>query len=339
VIDVAGVLQAVPGFETFCSVEKLHNLVETLRADSNFQIKIAGTSVNGIPIHHVRFGKGSVKALVVAFPHCSEPIGSLTVFSLLTLLARGNRELTEADVEWHIVPCIDPDGALLNEGWTQQLFTLANHMRHFYKQQLRDQAECSFPIHHNRLVFDRPTKEARVLQGLLEEIRPDFYSSLHNGVMGGAYFLISRDIGGKYYRQLKELLERQRIPLQESPPRLEGGASFAPGICEPIATWKYYDQLEKTTPCPEQVLNFGANSWDYLAQIKESALTFVSELPHVRHPSDGSQQATSQNLRQLKLRLDADKKFVVTVILEEWEKATSTPRVLSTRRYWKAWLL
>ena len=321
-IDVAEVLRTVSGFKTFCSVEKIHQLVKTLRTDSTrFQIEVAGTSANGLPIHHVRFGNGSVKTLFVGFPHPNEPIGGLTVFSLLTQLNQESRSLVDADVEWHIVPCIDPDGAMLNEGWSQEAFTIESYMRNFHRQELRDQVECSFPIKHKRLVFDQPTKEAKILQGLLTEIRPDFYYSLHNNFgTGGAWYLLTRDIDQKYYRELYSLLEKENVPLKVDMPYGEFCAQFGAGIKEPTPMKKYYDFLERTAPFPEKVLQAGACSWDYLAEIKDSAVTFVAELPYVRHPSDGSKKETTQNLRQLKLKIDAENKFVATVILEEWEK-------------------
>jgi hypothetical protein len=225
-----------------------------------------------------------------------------------------------AGVEWHIVPCIDPDGAILNEGWTQTAFTLANYMRNFHKQELQDQVEMSFPIEHKRLVFGRPVKEAKILQGLLEEIRPDFYHSLHNAITGGAFFCLTRDIHRECYSQLYELLRQHRIPLQENPPDQAWCVQFAAGVEEAFTTRKFYDFLEKTTPFPEGQLQAGACSWEYLTQIKPGALTFIAELPYLKHSSDGSTRETGENLRRLKLRLDAENKFLITVILEAWEK-------------------
>lgn len=321
-INVQEVLRDVPHFDTFCSVEKLHGLVERLRADSRFEIEIAGNSVNGAPIHHVRFGKGSVKALVVAFPHCHEPIGGLTVFSLMTLLHQGNPALLESDVEWHIVPCIDPDGALLNEGWTQKPFVLRDYTRNVYVQALRDQVDFCFPITHKKLRVDQPSKEAKILQGLLDRIRPDFYFSLHNTRTGGAFYLLSRDIGQSYYRQIYELLEQQHFPIQKRPIWKEVCAQFSTGIVEMFSIKKFYDYLEQATPSPEEdeLVRYGAGSWEYLEEIKPSAMTFVAELGYARHPSDESEKQTGQNLRHFKLRVDADSKYLATVLLEEWEK-------------------
>lgn len=318
-INIQTVLGEMPHFETFCSVDKLHGLIERVGEDLRFEIRVAGKSVNGVPIHHVRFGSGPVKVLVVGLPHCNEPIGSLTVFSLLWLLKQRNRALVEADVEWHIVPCIDPDGAKLNEGWSQKPFTLQNYMKHYYLQAARDQVDGSFPITYKKLVVaDPPSPEARVLQSILHEVKPDLYFSLHNTRTGGAFYYVSRDLGQKYYRDIYDLLERNRFPIQKRPQWKEICAQYSVGIVETITLKKYYDYLEKTTPNPEKLLPYGAPSWEYLPQVKPDALTFIAEMGYARHPSDESETPTGQNLRQFKLRIDADSKYLATILLEEW---------------------
>jgi Zinc carboxypeptidase len=322
VIDVAEVLRAVPTFTNFCSVRTLEQFVKSLREHPRgFRIEIAGMSEQGAPIHHVRFGHGSLKVLLVGFPHANEPIGGLTVFSLLSLLAQGHSELLQADVEWHIVPCIDPDGASLNEAWTQTVFSLESYLRGFHRQELCDQAECSFPINHKGLVFNEPTPEAQVLQDILTRVRPDLYYSLHNAWVGGAFFALSRDIDPRRYLQLHELLAAHHVPLRTDPVLGEG--RLADGVFEVATVRGLYDRLEKTMPHPERALRSGECSWEYLERIKPDALTLVTELPYVRHPLDGSDRDTGQSCRQLKLRLDAENKYLVTMILEEWERVVA----------------
>jgi Zinc carboxypeptidase len=320
--DVAAVLEAIPSFHKFCSVKELHALVQAVSAHStSFQVKVAGTSVNGVPIHHVTFGRGSIKALIVGFPHANEPIGGLTVSSLLTLLVQRHPGLIRADVEWHIVPCIDPDGAILNEGWTQKPFTLESYMRNFHRQDIRDQVDGSFPLKHKKLSFDSPSKEAMVLRSVISEVLPDFLFSLHNTIgASGAFYLLTHDIEKKYHLQLYRLLESYGIPMEANPYGSEWNTRFGAGIREPTSTKKYYDYLEKITPSPEDLVNWGATSWDYLAELKSGAVTFVAELPHAKHPCVGSTRELTQELRRLKLRVDADNKFVAAAILEEWDK-------------------
>lgn len=319
-IDVSNVLRQVPHFETFCSVAKLRKLVESLRGDSRFHIQTLGESVGGEPIHHVRFGSGSLKALVVGGPHAMEPIGSLTVFSLLTLLHQRNRTLLDADIEWHVVPCIDPDGAVLNEGWTQAPFTFENYVKNFYLQSTADMVDTSFPIKHKRLVWEQPSREAALLKGLIDRVLPDFYYGLHNAWIGGAFYFISRDIDHEYHRELYSLLERHGVAVQRRPLWKEVCAQYGEGIVEMIDVTKHYDYVERTTPNPENVVRYGASSRYYLTSIKPEALTFVTEMGYIRHPGDESEKDTGQNLRKFQLRLDADNKYLGAILLEEWEK-------------------
>jgi hypothetical protein len=319
-IDVQEVLGDVPHFDTFCSLDNLHSLVDRLRANSHFEVMAAGSSVNGIPIHHVRYGKGRVKALLVAGVHCMEPIGGLTVFSLMSLLEQGNRALLDADIEWHIVPCIDPDGALLNEGWTQKAFTLHSFMKNYFMQAYAEQVDMSFPIKYKKLTWNRPSHEATILQRLLDEIRPNFFFSLHNARTGGAFYFLSHDIGPKYYQQIYGLLEQQRFPLQKRPIWRELYVPLSEGILPMHSTTRYYDFLEKTTPSPEDRVPWGGGSFDYLAEIKPDAQTFIAEMGYAQHPSDQSDKVTGENLRRFKLRIEADSKFIGTLLLEEWEK-------------------
>ena len=319
-IDVQAVLQQVPHFETFCSVAKLNERVEQLRADARFEVAVLGESREARPIHHIRFGRGRVKALFVAFPHCKEPICGLTVYSLLTLLHQGEGALCDADVEWHVVPCIDPDGAVLNEGWTQQPVTMDRYMRNFYVQPLTEQVDGSFPVRHKRLRWELPSHEARLLQGVLDRVRPDFYYTLHNAWIGGAFYHISRDIGREHYERLYALLEQQNFPLQRRPMWRGVCEQFSEGVVDTWTIRKHYDYLEKTLAAPEEVLRFGSSSWDYLEQIKPEALTFVTEMGYVLHPADTSERETGENLRRFKLRVDAESKYLGSILLEEWEK-------------------
>jgi hypothetical protein len=322
-IAVQEVLRALPSLQTFCSVSQLRTLVDKLRSDSRFDVAVAGLSKNGVPIHHVKCGKGSVRALFVAGPHAMEPIGGLTTFSLLTLLHHNAVGLLDADVEWHIVPCIDPDGSILNEGWTQKPFTFENYIRNFWVQPFDEQVDATFPIRHKELIFDRPAKEALILKQILDQIRPQFYHSLHNGFGGsGTFYLLARNISPAYRRQLQDLLECNRIALNRSSGQSIFCEEFDSGIYEVNTARKYYDYLEgQTTLSPvAEMQGLGANSIEYLSEISPNAQTLVTELTYIRHPDDGSLKKIGQSLRQLKLRIDADNKFLVAAIFEEWER-------------------
>ncbi len=319
-IRVHDVLRDVPSFESFCSVEKLHRLVDGVRADPRFSVEEVGTSVNGVPIHHLRYGQGAVRALVVAGPHAPEAVGGLTVFSLITLLQQRHPGLANADVEWHIVPCIDPDGAILNEGWSLAPFSIANYRRHFYLQSPRDQVDTSFPVSHKKLLLNAPSQEAKILRGVIDRSRPDFFFTLHNASFGGAFCFVNRDIGQPYYTQIHQLVRDQGLVMQAKPLWKEMCAPYAQGIVEMWTVRKYYDFLEKTSPSPEKSIHYGAGSWDYVEEVNPGALVFVTEAGYVRHPRESSNADTGQNLRQFLLRLDADRRYLGSMLVEEWDK-------------------
>jgi len=319
-IQVDEVLKDLPHFETFCSVEKLYGLVDELKGDPRFSVRQLGASGEGRPIYNVRFGKGSRKALFVAFPHCKEPICSLTVYSLMHQLRAGHPGLCGADVEWNIIPCIDPDGAVLNEGWTQHPVTMKSYMENFYVQPLPDQVDGSFPIDHKRLHWDRPSHEGAILKGVLDEVRPDFFYSLHNAWIGGTFVHLTWDVGPACRQSIYDLHRALDFPIQQRPMWRGVCKEYDVGIVEQWTVRRHYDYLEKSVEAPEEIIRFGSQSWDYLEQIKPEALSLAAELGYVRHPADVSDKETGESLRRFMLRVDADSKYLATVLLEEWEK-------------------
>lgn len=318
-INLEKLIEQLPVFDTFCSVDKLNALVEECQADERFRIDVPGTSEQGEPIYHVQFGKGATKVLIVAGPHVDEPIGSLTVFSLLTLLKNSNEELLTQDVEWHIVPCIDPDGARLNEGWTQQTFTHKNFMKHFHKQALNEQIDYSFSMDYKGVVFDQPTQEAQVLMKILDRTKPDFYSSLHNAHASGCFFVLSEDLGQSVYQAFSSLLEKYNLPLNASSHAAGLANEYSAGVFT-LPTIEASYMLCQRFDLEWEDMGTGKTSFEYLKEIKPSAIVFYSEAAYGVHPDMLSEKETDIPLRQFLLRLDADGKFNKTVILEEWNK-------------------
>lgn len=322
-INIDKAIKALPLFDKFCSVDDLVALAKQLATNNQFVVKEVGVSDKGEPIHHIKYGKGAIKALIVGGPHADEPIGSLTVYSLLTLLRDKNVDLLLQDVEWNIIPCIDPDGAKLNEGWSQKPFSFDNFMRFFHKQNLKDQVDGSFPVNYKKLVFDNPVAGAQVLKKVIDDVIPDFYFSLHNTMIGGAHYYISHDIGSTYYQQLYALLDECKMPLHIGSPSYPFLKEFDKAIFELATMRNVYDDMEPLVDNPADHLNCGATSWEYLQSVNSNAFTFVAELAYVKHPMMSVTAETSDNYRQLVLRAEADNKYLKTVILEEWEHVKS----------------
>lgn len=319
--DLSAAIAAIPGIRHYPSVGDLRRLAEDLRSDERFSVAVAGVSPGGRPVHHLRFGNGAFKVLIFGFPHPNEPVGGATITSLVNMLRQDASPLAALDVAWHIVPCIDPDGASLNEGWFLAPFDIRLQMRNFHRPEINAQVESSFPIDYKRLRFGDPAPEALMLRSLLDGIRPDFYYALHNAAAGGGiWYLLDRALSSRQYEQLTELAARHDLPMRRNPPFEGYSERFHPGIIEDFRTRKCYDFLETTMDHPEAVMPYGETASEYLKRINPQAFTLVTEVCSFKHPHDDSSRPTGQNLRHCKLRTYANLKYVATVILEEWDR-------------------
>ena len=315
-IDVGKVLAEVCLHAKFPSVDEIYEVIASLNNDERFSISIAGYSRKGAPLHHIKFGKGRVKVLFLGYPHVDEPIGGLTIISLISLLRNGCKELVEKDVEWNIIPCIDPDGVRLNEGWFEPPFSLKKFMRNFHKQNSKDQVDGGFPIQYKNLLLNAPASiEVEALAGVINDVKPDFFFSLHNAMIGGGYFYLNHDIDDKYKKNLISLLVDYGVHAQINPTvdtKIYGDSVFKLLGCR-----GWYDLFELHTDDPSNYIH-GATSYEYLESIAPGATTFLAEVPYMSYAGMGSEELTNDNLKQLMLRADTECKYIKSIILQEW---------------------
>lgn len=178
-------------------------------------LRRVGSSRGGQPLHVLTVGHGSRSVLVVAGPHANEPVGGLTALRLAEHLLAGREAREERarypDVAWHILLCLDPDGARRNERWLAGPMTLDHHFRRMYRPNFFEQPEW---LHARRGAEVLP--ETRALLELQDEIRPFLQCSLHGVDVGGSFVQLTRALPG-----LAEPLARSAadlgIPLERSP--------------------------------------------------------------------------------------------------------------------------
>ncbi|HOY88837.1 MAG TPA: M14 family zinc carboxypeptidase, partial [Bacillota bacterium] len=158
-MDIDALLARVPDFKEFYGVDELYGHAVKV-ADANpalCRLQYVGSSKANEPIPMVSVGDGPESILLFASPHPNEPIGAMMAYFLLDELI-ANAELRKGRT-WHIIPCIDPDGTRLNEGWFKGPYTIRNYAKNFYRPKGDDQAEWSFPIEYKTFKFDRPIPE------------------------------------------------------------------------------------------------------------------------------------------------------------------------------------
>jgi hypothetical protein len=112
------VVDKVPYYKEFLTIAELDTSATVLadEFDTVDKIKI-GESAEGKPISYLKIGDGPKNALLFAFPHPNEPIGSMTVEYLSRHLAENPELVDKLGYTWYLIKAIDPDGAALNEGW------------------------------------------------------------------------------------------------------------------------------------------------------------------------------------------------------------------------------
>ena len=318
-IDVNKVLGRLPHYKAFQPVSRLNKFVEGLRRDRRFTIAAPGHSELGEPIYHVRFGTGKLKVLIVGYPHPNEPDGGLTVLALLTLLKEGCPELAGQGIEWHIVPCATPDGAALAEGWTLKPFSFERFMEYYFRKDPCHDLESSFPVKYGKMDFKKPVSETRALMKVLRAARPALYYSLHNATHGGAFFLVGRDLGAKYYSRFYRLMRGLGMPLHTEKLDL-ALKTYGKSVYSEILIKDEYDSLRKSMSDPTRYIKSGATPVEYLRKYNKDAFSFICEFPHVTHRPPSRGEGSGQNRRRQVLRGAADEFYLLSVIFSEWRR-------------------
>jgi hypothetical protein len=195
-----------------------------------------------------------------------------------------------ADWTWHIVPCVDPDGTRLNEGWFKGPFTRSNYARHFYRPRAEDQVEWTFPFAYKQAYFDQVLPETLALMRLIDDVKPAFLCSLHNAEAGGVYYYLSHE-APDVYAPLQEIPAHYGLPLDLGEPEVPWVPVLAPGIFGRISRSDGYDFLEQAGQDPTAI-RMGESSINYA--LRHGTFSLVSELPYWSDPNADDQTPTDQ---------------------------------------------
>lgn len=280
-LDLVALASDVPDFDHFPTVDELTAAFQRLADDHPDVATLhrVGTSRLGDPLTCLTIGGGEADAVVFAGPHPNEPIGGLTALHLATILCRDEALRSSFGLRWHVIGCIDPDGSRLNEGWFNGPMTRGHYGRHFYRPAPDEQVEWTFPFVYKDAYFDRVMPETLALMRLIDDTRPVFMSSLHNGENGGVFYYLNRP-APELYEHLYAAPRALGIPIDTSKPEVPYVAEFSPGVYEVIRGEGTYDFLESVGNDPTDRVGGGA-SWSYAE--RWGTLTIVTEVPYWAH--------------------------------------------------------
>jgi hypothetical protein len=279
---VLSLLGGVREYERFPVVDELGAELRRVAESHPGVVNVhrVGTSTLGEPLLCATVGRGSRHALVFAFPHPNEPVGGLTSIELVNLLARDGDLCEELDLTWHVVPCIDPDGARLNEGWFGGPFTRTHYARHFYRPAPDEQVDWTFPFSYKDAYFDASLPETVALMRLIDEHRPVLLSALHNSETGGVYYYLSRE-APELYPLLHAIPTHFGLKLDQGEAESPNTPRLAPAIFGALTAEDAYDASLEAGQEPEVIA--GATSVAYAGRY--GAFALVPEVPYWTDPA------------------------------------------------------
>lgn len=295
------VINQVPNYKEFLTVKELNNssnaLAEEFDAVENVKI---GESREGRPISYIKIGNGAKKALLFAFPHPNEPIGSMTVEYLSRHLAENPDVVDELGYTWYLIKAIDPDGATLNEGWFKGTFTPQKYVQNYYRPPGHEQIEWTFPVDYKNLHFNSPPPETRALISLIDKIKPDFMYSLHNAGFCGVYYYISHP-NEKLYTNFTRLVENQDLPLHMGEPEAPFIKKLSPAVFQMFGISQSYDFYEENgVEDPSLLIKHGTSSDDYLRRVTDDkGFTLICEMPYFYDDALRDESETQYSRREL----------------------------------------
>lgn len=207
-------LSRIADRERLATLEEQREAVSMLAAThgSKLHRRMLGRSAEGRSIELLTVGQGGKSILVVGGPHPNEPVGGVSILSLLGLLLGDEALCQNTGSTWHFIHCIDPDGLARNARWIQRPLSLTSYLDDYFRPAFHQQPEYTFPLAGSGFGADRSTPENVVWQRALELTRPSLQVSLHNADIGGAFFLLSERHAG-LSKQLVTLAAARSIEI------------------------------------------------------------------------------------------------------------------------------
>lgn len=320
-MNVERILSRIPDYQTFYTVDELDEQIRILQKEYPNIVKVneIGTSRNGHIILSMNIGNGKKNALCFACPHPNEPIGAMTLTALARLFAEDAKLLEETGFTWHLIPCIDPDGTRLNEGWFKGPFNITNYVRDFYRPVGYEQVEWTFPLDYKGLYFDNPIPETQAVMKLIDELKPSFMFSLHNAAFGGAYWYLTDNIP-ELCIDLENAAARQEVPLQLGEPEAGYITKFSSAVHSMLSMKEYCDYMEKYTgSVPKMSIPCGTSSSDYVNTVCK-CVTMMAELPYFSDPRIADLSPTDISRRNAALENIIQSEKHYKLLLDLWPR-------------------
>lgn len=287
-------LKQVKNFKSFLTVEELDKSLIKIAGKRN--VKVLGKSEEGRDILCAKLGYGEKNAVVFGFPQPNEPPGSLTCISLAKIILR-HKSLQEK-YTWYIIPCSDPDGAKLNEGFFKEKFTLKNYAYNYFRSMTSEQADWSFPVNYKDYKFNDSPKNVIAIAKLIKRVKPDLVFPVHNSGFSGAYFFVTRGLSNKYYNELRDMCYKFKIPLDYGEPEAIYMQELKKPVYMDFGIQDEYEYYKKIGRDPLKNLNYGNHSINYALYFNSNRFGLVGEIPYFYDTRQDSNYPTKKTRKE-----------------------------------------
>lgn len=274
---ITSILDKVDNYIEFLTINEIEDELRKFQRKQLINIAPIGKSQSGRFILSAKIGIGKKSALVFGFPHPNEPIGSLTCLSLIKAIYEN--EYLKKRFTWHIVPCADPDGALLNEGWFKGKFTIEKYVKNFYRSKDSLQTDWAFPLNYKDYIFNESPSNVIALAKLIEDVKPELVYPIHNASISGAYFFMTRYFGEKFYDELIYLCKNLSIPLDMGEPELAFMKEWTKPVYMEFTGKDYFDYYASVGIEPAK--RIGDSSIGYSKNFNQDAIGIIGEIPYI----------------------------------------------------------
>lgn len=283
-----GLLDSIPDYQGFLTVEELDDSTRRLAAryPECVAIREIGKTRMNHPLYVLRIGSGRHTGLVLGCPHPNEPVGAMMIEFFAESLAKNAALRKELDYTWYFVKAWDADSVKLNEGWFRGPFTIKNYVRNHFRPALFEQVDWSFPVDYKELHYHASGPETMAVMRLMDEVKPHFIYSLHNGGFGGVFWYITSP-APEVYDALRNVALKHGVPLDLGEPELPAAVRFSQGIYACAGIVDQYDYLERYGEVDMKEfcerLRCGDCSSSYAAK-RHNSFTLLTEVPYFYDP-------------------------------------------------------
>lgn len=141
--------------------EKILPIIQSLKNEADFSVKIVGSSVLGKEISLISFGSGKTSVLLWSQMHGDESTATMALLDVFNFLKASDslnavRQLLSENLTLHFIPMLNPDGA--------EVFKRRN----------------ALDIDLNRDALRLQSPEAKILKDIRDSVNADFGFNLHD---------------------------------------------------------------------------------------------------------------------------------------------------------------